>query len=120
MASFKKGDPNNPGFKKGQSGNPSGRPKSNLLKLLREELLKKRPNVIGPDGKVSVDYKGKTNEELVIQKMLKLAIEGEHLETLKYIFDRMEGKMKDTVEMSGANGEALTSFTLKLGDKVND
>lgn len=115
---FKRGDKNNPGFKAGQSGNPSGRPKSKLLAILRDKLQEKRPNVIGPDGKVFTDYHGKTNEELVIEKLLALGIEGGNLESLKYVFDRMEGKMKDTVDLSGGDG-APVKFTLSLGDGKN-
>jgi len=94
-------------FKPGQSGNLSGRPKTNLNSLLSAELLKKF------DGDKKL-----TNEQMIVKTLLKLAIEDENLEALKYVYDRMEGRMKDNVEIGAVDGMPV-KFTLNLGDKGN-
>jgi hypothetical protein len=92
-------------FKPGQSGNPSGRPKTNLNSILSAELQKKFEG-----------NKKLTNEAMIVKTLLKLAIEDENLEALKYVYDRMEGRMKDNVEIGAVDGMPV-NFTLKLGDK---
>ena len=75
------------GFKKGQSGNPNGRPKKDrcISDILREQGL----NVI--DGK-------HTNLQLIVEKLYEKASGGD-LKAIDMIFDRLEGKPAQKVEV---------------------
>jgi len=83
-------------FKKGQSGNPNGRPKKEftLSNLLREEL----------DKVVEVSQKGKkvkmTNIQLVINRLFAGVRMGEKW-AIEMIWDRIEGKAQQTIESTG-------------------
>ena len=88
-----------PPFKKGQSGNPSGRPKSDLTKLLSQFVQKT------PDG-------GKEPwKHLIIKRIIALAVQGD-MEAVKFIWDRLEGKPALSVAISGSVG-VFTPETLR-------
>lgn len=91
-------------FKKGVSGNPAGRPKSNLGKLLAKYMEKT------PAGLKE------TYAELFVKKCLKLALEDGDVEIIKYIWDRLEGKIPQDVEFGGKDNTPM-KFTLSIGER---
>lgn len=77
-------------WKKGQSGNPGGRPKNeSLLSILRRKLQE--------------EHNGKTLAEIVVEALLKGAVQGKP-EHLKELLNRVEGKVTDKHELTGAEG----------------
>ena len=77
-------------FQKGQSGNPKGRPKKGetMTDLLREKLdIPKTSREKMP------------RKEKVIEKLILLAEAGD-LSALKYVFDRVDGRPKESVELT--------------------
>src|SRR5262245_52756565 len=90
-------------WKAGQSGNPKGRPPvDRALSDLLRKLLAKR----GEDGR--------TNREAVAAELIELA-RGGSVPALALLFDRVEGRVTEKHELSGAAGEPLI-FTLLLND----
>ena len=77
-------------FPKGRSGNPQGRPKKGetLTDLLREKI----------EAPKTAKAK-QTRKELIIEKLIALAEAGD-LSALKYLFDRLDGRPTETVEMT--------------------
>jgi hypothetical protein len=73
----------------GRSGNPNGRPRtSGLLNVLRETVQ-------------SVTEEGRTVEERLVEALIEEALAGKHrLAAIVAVFDRLEGKPKQSVEMS--------------------
>ncbi len=80
-------------WKKGQSGNPKGRPKKAdcLTSLLEEEIGKVDPK----------DKHKRTFRELIVIATMRLAMKG-NAAALREVWDRMDGKVKDEVEMAGS------------------
>lgn len=74
-------------FKKGQSGNPAGKPvgAKHLTTLLREAMIR-----IAND-------KGETADIAMVKKLLSLATEGD-LRAMELVWDRAEGKATQHVE----------------------
>lgn len=73
-------------FKKGQSGNPKGRPKSEwTIKGLIQEALNR------------ADDKGKTDKEYVYEKLVDLAKSGDMM-AQKEMNNRLEGMAKQTID----------------------
>lgn len=83
-------------FQKGKSGNPRGRPKDGeSMTALLNEYLK------GTDGN------GKKERRMIlIEKIYQKAKNGDR-PALQYIFDRMDGKPKESVELSGEKENGL-------------
>lgn len=86
-------------FKPGQSGNPAGRPKGTgdkqLTKLLREELNREYGVIKKPDGTtMTITY-----AQQIIRKMLEQAANG-HAKQGENIFNRIDGKVKEEVELT--------------------
>ena len=84
-------------LKKGVKLNPNGRPKgtyslSTKLRQALEEYAKNR------DGKKT----GKKWDELLISVLINEAVVKKDIRAIKEIFDRAEGKAKQTVEVSGS------------------
>ncbi len=83
-------------FKEGESGNPNGRPKGsrNLSTILKEMLEE--------DVEVVIDGKKERRQfqEVIICKLLKKANDGD-IRAIEQIFDRTEGKAKQTVDFTG-------------------
>ena len=79
--------PNKTSFKKGQSGNPKGRPPKGetLTDILRKQL---------DESAEFKDAKGKKTrkqlKEIISQRLISLAMSGD-VSSLKYIFDRTDG-----------------------------
>lgn len=72
-------------WKKGQSGNPGGRPKKKLIDRALEELL--------------LENDSEKARELA-QRVLQLALAGDVL-AIKFIAERTEGRAMQKVEISG-------------------
>ena len=91
-------------FKKGQSGNPAGRPKKSksLSDMLRHILDSDTASLViaNPDGKErTVDLKASENFNYVIAVvMIQKALEG-NLRAVQMIWDRMEGKPAQALEI---------------------
>jgi len=77
-------------FAKGKSGNPKGRPKKGetLTDLLREKI--ETPKTV---------REKLTRKEKIIEKLIALA-EGGDLSALKYLFDRIDGRPKESIELT--------------------
>lgn len=87
-------------FKKGQSGNPDGRPPGSLsFKAIAEKLL---------DGKITIEQAGErvqiTRKEKMILNIINDAVNDEdpntRLKALAYLMDRTEGKVPDKVDLT--------------------
>ena len=77
-------------FSKGKSGNPKGRPKKGetLTDLLREKIdIPKTPR-----DKLS-------RKERIVEKLILLAEAGD-LSAVKYLFDRLDGRPKESIELT--------------------
>ncbi len=74
-------------WKKGESGNPKGRPKKqdSLTSLLREEIKKICP----------ADREKRTWKELIVGATLQLAMKG-NAAALREVWDRLDGKILQT------------------------
>ncbi len=86
-------------FQPGQSGNPGGRPQSHLNKLLSRYLRAK-------DG-------DKTREQKLVEKICELALAGD-MRAAVLIWDRMEGKVREEVDLSLQEVENTTENDLSL------
>jgi hypothetical protein len=94
-------------WKKGQSGNPNGRPKGpGLTAILTKHLELKSDS-------------GKTYAELLIQRVIhKAIIEGDQ-ECIDLIWNRCEGKLASSIDL-GSGGKPIQKFTLTLGDGAEE
>ena len=81
-------------FKKGQIANPKGRPKRRTLSEELHSLLQKEQK------------DGMTNMEALAVVILKQARKG-RFPFIKEIFERMEGKVADKTQITGADGKPL-------------
>ena len=81
----------------GQSGNPSGRPKTGkrLTDVLRKALDEPLPE-------------GLTKADKLAITLLKLAIDEANLDAIRYVYDRLDGKPVEPQEISGPRGKAVT------------
>jgi hypothetical protein len=85
---------NKTSFVKGKSGNPGGRPKGqiNLTGVLSEYLKEDDP-------------KYKRQRALVVaEKLYEAAVKRHDVQAMKYIFDRIDGKVKDQIEADLGGG----------------
>src|SRR4030042_3519824 len=90
--------------KKGQSGNPKGRPPGSLslISLLKQELAE--------------TIKSRTGEEMEIaralmKKLVQRALTEDDIKAIKEILDRVEGKPRETMEIGG---EGNLPFLIKI------
>jgi hypothetical protein len=76
-------------FARGQSGNPGGRPKKgkSLTEALQKAMNRKTAE-------------GKKNYDALADTLVKLAIEDKNITAIKYIMDRVDGRPKETIEMT--------------------
>jgi len=78
----------NPSWKKGQSGNPNGRPKGtfSFIPLLKNALKDIYKNT------------DKSNAKVVVEKLIKNAIEKEDIRAMKELMDRVDGTPAQTIK----------------------
>ena len=92
---FQSGNPH--GFRKGQSGNPAGRPKSvTLSEAYRRELAKVDP----------ADGQGRTFAEVLAEQTV-LKAKGGDVSALRELADRTEGKARQTVTLTTDRREQI-------------
>lgn len=77
-------------FVKGQSGNPAGRPKSNLGSLLSKFMQE--------------SHGEKTREQWLIERVWAMGAGG-NLEAIKFIWERLEGRIMPASDVSTNSGE---------------
>jgi len=96
-------------FKKGQSGNPKGRPKGalSITNLIKKEL-KKFPTVRSK----------KTNAQLLIEKVLDKAIKKGDIQMLKTIWNYIDGMPKERKELSTKDGKPLRISIINEINKI--
>lgn len=99
-------------WKKGESGNPRGRPKKqdNLTSLLREEIDKMCP----------ADREKRTWKELIVRATLQLAMKG-NATALKEVWERLDGKTLQSgkLQLGGADGKEVL-IKVVYGDQDNE
>lgn len=89
-------------FAPGQSGNPKGRPKNefSLTALLRQAMEKD-----AIDG-VKIPA-GKTVAQALVERVVELALTSNDFRYVKEIWDRMDGKVPDKIEVNDARSYKL-------------
>lgn len=90
-------------YKPGQSGNPGGRPKGRSLTSIVRELLDS--NTLG--GKPIPN--GRTIGEMLGDVIVKEALKGKHA-FAKEVWDRMDGKVPDRVDLT-SNGKTVGTLS---------
>jgi len=95
-------------FKKGESGNPAGRPTGtrNLSTILRE-MLEEDIDVVIDGVKTKKQFK-----DAIIRKLLQKANGGD-LRAIEHIMDRMEGKTTSHMDVT-TKGERLNSVPQEI------
>ena len=100
-------------WKKGESGNPKGRPKKqdSLTSLLKEEIKKICP----------ADPEKRTWEELFVRLTLQLAMKGNPT-AFKEVWDRIGGKILPTgkLRMGDADGKQININVVYADDEKDD
>lgn len=113
-------------FKKGQSGNPSGRPKLptdvvegkkfNQIEVAR--IFNRFVNYSFEDLKAVMNSPTSTTMELIIGKIMFEAIKsGDHMR-MNFILDRMIGKVKEMVEHTGEIKNEVTVVHTHINDRI--
>ena len=94
-------------FKKGQTGNPKGRPKKlpELDKLIAEVLGEEKDGI--------------TAAEAILKKLRHMASTG-NLRAAEILLDRGYGKPKQHLEHTGANGGPIQTTVIKFIDDSTD
>jgi hypothetical protein len=83
-------------FKKGESGNLSGRPKlTRLTECLRQQLAEQMPNA-----------SERTIAEAIARTLIREALVG-NIAAIKECFDRSEGKAPINLDVGGKDGEPM-------------
>jgi len=80
-------------FKKGESGNPKGRPKLPSMKAILESVLGDTKD-------------GKTACEAIMMAMRNKAIKGD-VRCAEFIIDRAYGKAKESIEVTGSTNVVI-------------
>jgi hypothetical protein len=108
-------------WKEGQSGNQDGRPKDFLTQILKGKLHQSGHIIIEgeliddnnkPTGKkVRVKVAAMNDEKLIIALLNQAVIKG-NVRAIEMIYERMEGKILNKVELSENKENPVTIFKL--------
>lgn len=106
-------------FKKGVSGNPAGRPKDKLgeaMRMLTAESFAEMANIIIKGQISDLQDVMKNTKHSVIQKVIastviKMMQKGD-IHALDTLLNRLVGKVKERVEVTGADGGPQVIVTL--------
>jgi len=103
-------------WKKGQSGNPKGKPKgtedtAKMIARILNKIIKLKDHETG-------EYKEITGKEALILKQFELAIKGNQ-QAFDRLFDRLEGKPKQIVDQTNINKNYTFTSDLDV-DPDND
>ena len=97
-------------FQPGQSGNPAGRPAgSRNIKTILRELLDVAAQVKDNDGNLHEV----TQLDVICAKLVNMAKEGD-LASIDRVFDRLEGKAAQSVDMT-SKGNEVKGVTIMVG-----
>jgi ribosomal protein L17 len=90
-------------FKQGKSGNPKGRPKKGetLTDLLRDKI-----------EAAKTAREKQTRKEKIAEKLITLAEAGD-LSAIKYLFDRIDGWPKESIELTDGAVEGDYEWQMK-------
>ena len=91
-------------FTKGHSGNPAGRP---LKEYCLTDLLRQQGDIQDFETKEGLI----TRNEGIAQKLWDMAISGD-VSSIKYLFDRIDGKPLQQVETNTVNSEPDETFEI--------
>jgi hypothetical protein len=88
-------------WKKGQSGNPGGRPKHLVADALRDVLAERD------------EAAGTTNADAIARNLVHLAKgtdakDADAIRATEFVTERTEGKVKQSMELSGPGGKEIT------------
>jgi len=83
-------------FPKGKTGNPNGRPREKSLTTQLKEALKQNEK-----------NTGQPYDALLVNRLLERAISQGDMKAIQMIWERLEGKPKQTHEHSGVDGDPL-------------
>lgn len=95
-------------WKPGQSGNPKGRPKTNPITAVYRDIL---------EAQIPDDPDGRTFAQAIAQAMLQDALLGD-VKATREITDRVEGKPKQTVELTNPTDKPLQLEITSALDKA--
>lgn len=97
-------------FKKGETGNPQGRPKrTRLTDALREQLQESHPKK--PEETIA---------ELIARRLIAEALKG-NMQAIKEVFDRSEGRAPLTLDVGNKDGEPiLITFNFNNSVRLKD
>jgi hypothetical protein len=101
-------------FKKGQSGNPSGRPKGSLN---RSTIAKKWLEVLSQEELEDGQVKWLSNEEAMTLSLIKKARNGD-VNAYKALMDSAYGTAKDTVDINSNEKRSIDFKHLISGIKA--
>lgn len=101
-----------PPWKKGQSGNPKGRPKKAQSITAQLELEANRVVTVTLGG---VKYRGR-NMEILAKRMFERAIRKVEPRLCEAIIDRIDGKAVSVLELAGKGGKPVEIVVLNDGN----
>lgn len=84
-------------FKKGESGNPKGRPKGQSLTSILQDAVDRKISKTDP---LSGLKKKVTISKALAYSVISKGLKGD-IKAINMIFDRLEGKPKQSIEMDG-------------------
>lgn len=102
-------------FKKGQSGNPKGRPKKGdaITDIIRETLDQVREVRDDETGRV----RKRTLKQLLVNTLIRLGVVDKDLDAIKYLIDRCDGKPPQRIEVE-ADDEVSESELHEIADNI--
>jgi len=91
-------------WKKGQTGNPKGRPRGPTLTTVLKQMLENTYTYKDPEtGEIKRDAAGRTNREIIVGATIALATKG-HAQALKEVWNRIDGRVPLALENPDGSG----------------